>query len=189
MKKSNVYTGTGDDGTTSLVGGQRVSKTHARLEAYGTADELSSHLGLLQTYLTDAHDVDVITRIQCHLFSVGGELATESDGEHQIRCVLLPTDVEWLEREIDAADEGLPGWRGFILPGGTRGASVAHVARCVCRRLERRMYSLAEEAPVDALLTQYVNRLSDYLYVLARKINFLQGVEENLWSKLAEIKK
>ncbi len=180
MKKSNIYTRTGDEGMTSLVGGQRVSKTHVRLEAYGTLDELNSQIGLLITYLTDEKDRNRLIQIQCDLFSVGSILATDTS-ERAPKCCITPEIISDLENAIDEADAPLGGWRGFILPGGTRGAAVAHVCRTVCRRLERRMYAVAEVAEIDPLLFQYVNRLSDYFFVLSKKINKMAGVEENFW--------
>lgn len=184
MKKSHLYTRTGDSGMTSLVGGQRVPKTHVRLEAYGTVDELNSHLGLLLTHLTQDEDRRVVLGVQNLLFSLGSMLATDTN-ERDVRPGRYVTqdDVEQIERAIDAAEEGLPPWRGFILPGGVPGAAVAHVCRTVCRRAERHIHALAAEAEVDPLLMAYVNRLSDYLFVLARKINKIHGIEENIWKK------
>lgn len=183
MKKSHLYTRTGDTGMTSLVGGQRVPKTHARLEAYGTMDELNSHLGLLMTYVEDTRDCDVLLHIQNHLFVICSELATADDDLRAARSCTTAEDVEWMEHAIDAAEDGLPGWRGFILPGGTRGAAQAHVCRTVCRRAERRIHALAAEAEVSPRLIAYVNRLSDYLFALAKKINHCAGKEENFWQK------
>ena len=184
MKKSNVYTRTGDSGMTSLVGGQRVPKTHIRLEAYGTVDELNSQLGLLLTYLTEEEDRRVILGVQNLLFSIGSMLATDTS-ERDVRPGRYVTaeDVAAMEGAIDAAEDGLPPWRGFILPGGARGAAVAHVCRTVCRRAERCIHALAAEAEVDAMLMAYINRLSDYLFVLAKKINKFAGIEENIWQK------
>lgn len=182
MKKSNIYTRTGDQGMTSLVGGQRVSKTHVRLEAYGTLDELNSHIGLLMSMMDNKEEVEVLKKVQCNLFSVGNILATDTTDKTP-RCALADEEVTELEHHIDEMDEPLGGWRGFILPGGTMAAAQAHVCRTVCRRLERRMYALDREVPVDVILLQYVNRLSDYFFVLAKKINFLAGVEENIWRK------
>jgi len=183
MKKSNVYTRTGDQGQTSLVGGTRVSKCCARLEAYGTIDELNSELGLLLTYLTEDVDRQRLIQCQADLFSIGSMLATEPDSKRSPIQVITNEDVTMLEQAIDQAADGLPGWRGFTLPGGSRGAAVAHVCRTVCRRAERRIYTLCQEAPVDEMVTAYVNRLSDYLYVLACRINHLEGREEILWAK------
>lgn len=183
MKKSHLYTRTGDSGMTSLVGGQRVPKTHLRLEAYGTVDELNSQLGLLLTYLDDASDRDVLLAVQNQLFVICSELATADEDLKARRSSVTEEDVQWMEAAIDAAEEGQPGWRGFILPGGTRGAAVAHVCRTVCRRAERRIHALAAEAEVNPLLLAYVNRLSDYLFALAKKINLKAGKEENFWRK------
>lgn len=183
MKKSHLYTRTGDSGMTSLVGGQRVPKTHLRLEAYGTVDELNSQLGLLLTYLDDASDRDVLLAVQNQLFVICSELATADEDLKARRSGVTEDDVRWMEAAIDAAEEGQPGWRGFILPGGTRGAAVAHVCRTVCRRAERRIHALAAEAEVNPLLLAYVNRLSDYLFALAKKINLKAGKEENFWHK------
>ena len=182
----HIYTRTGDTGTTSLVGGQRVPKYHIRLDAYGTIDELNSHLGLLLTYLTDATDRDTVLSVQNLLFSIGSMLATDTS-QRDVRPGRYVTDDDicHLERAIDAAEEGLPAWRGFILPGGSRGAAEAHVCRTVCRRAERAIHALAAEAEVDTLLMAYVNRLSDFLFVLAQKINKSEGVEENIWQKRA----
>ena len=178
MKKSNVYTRRGDDGTTGLVGGQRIPKSHTRLEAYGTMDELNSFVGLLLTYLTEDEDRQQVLRIQNDLFSVGCELATI---DRPARHAVAEDDVARLEEAIDTLDALCGGWKGFILPGGSRGAAVAHVCRTVCRRLERRVYSIDDGVPTAPALLQYINRLSDYFFLLAKKINFLQGQEENIW--------
>ena len=180
----HIYTRTGDTGMTSLVGGQRVPKTHLRLEAYGTVDELNSHLGLLLTYLIGDTDRAMILSVQNLLFSIGSMLATDTT-QRDVRPGRYVTtqDVEELEHAIDAAENGLSPWRGFILPGGTRGAAVAHICRTVCRRAERQIHRLAEQTEVDSMLTTYINRLSDYLFVLARKINKSESVEENIWHK------
>ncbi|MBQ7495185.1 MAG: cob(I)yrinic acid a,c-diamide adenosyltransferase [Bacteroidaceae bacterium] len=184
---SHLYTRTGDTGMTSLVGGQRVPKTHIRLEAYGTVDELNSHLGLLLSYLNEntyATERDTLLRVQNLLFSIGSMLATDTR-ERDVRPgrYITQEDVEDMEHAIDAAEEGLPGWRGFILPGGSPGAAQAHICRTVCRRAERRIHALAAEADVDPLLLAYMNRLSDYLFVLARRINKTEAVEDIIWQK------
>ena len=177
MKKSHLYTRTGDSGMTSLVGGQHVPKTHLRLEAYGTVDELNSQLGLLLTYLDDAADRQVLLSVQNQLFVICSELATADEDLRAQRSNVTQEDVEWMEQAIDAAEQGQGGWRGFILPGGTRGAAVAHIARTVCRRAERRIHALAAEAEVNPLLLAYINRLSDYLFALAKKMNLKAGKE------------
>ena len=179
-----LYTRTGDSGTTSLVGGQRIAKTHIRLEAYGTVDELNSHIGLLISLITDDVDRALLTEVQNLLFSIGSMLATDTSArDYRPGRYVTNDDVTVLENAIDAAEEGLPGWRGFILPGGTTAAAQAHVCRTVCRRAERRIYALAAEADVDAQLLAYMNRLSDYFFALAKKINHSAGQEENIWAK------
>lgn len=185
MKKSNIYTRTGDDGTTSLVGGVRVSKTDARLEAYGTIDELNAFLGELVTYLTDEQDRENVLEIQQKLFVVGTYLATDqTQTTLRSSAVITEENVKAIERLIDEAENGLPPWKGFIIPGGTRGAAVCHVCRTVCRRAERRMLSLAAGGvTVASPVLAYVNRLSDYLFVLARKMVFVEGKDEILWHK------
>lgn len=178
MKKSALYTRHGDTGTTGLVGGQRIPKSHTRLEAYGTMDELNSFVGLLLTYLTDEEDRQQIIRIQNDLFAVGCELATI---DRTPRHAVTPEAVSELEQAIDQADALYGGWRGFVLPGGSRGAAIAHVCRTVCRRLERRIYAIDDNIPVDPLLCQYINRLSDYFFILSKKINKIAGIDENIW--------
>lgn len=184
MKKSLVYTKTGDKGTTGLIGGTRVSKTHARLEAYGTVDELNANLGLLVTYLAEERDRLFVSAVQDKLFSVGSHLATDQDKMklHDV-SIITPDDVAFMEAEIDAADEMLSTLRWFVIPGGSRGSAICHVCRTVCRRAERRILSLTEDYEIDANLLAYVNRLSDYLFVLSRKINFLEKKEEIFWNK------
>ena len=175
MKKSRVYTRTGDGGMTSLSGGVRVSKTDVRVEAYGTVDELNAHIGELITYLEREEDRE---------FTIGAYLATEpSRAEKLGREVVTEEDVTRLEQAIDEAEDGLPGWRGFVLPGGSRGAAVCHVCRTVCRRAERRILELSGSAPVMPEVCAYVNRLSDYLFVLSRKMLFIEGKDEIVWKK------
>ena len=181
MKKSMVYTKTGDKGTTSLVGGTRVAKTDVRLEAYGTVDELNSFLGVLVTYLADESDRLFMQQIQNKLFVVGGYLATDQE-KTALPCQISADDVKVMEQAIDEADEQLPPLKAFVLPGGSRGASVCHVCRTVCRRAERRILALNDLYPVSPELIAYVNRLSDYLFVLSRKINIQQGKEEIFWT-------
>ncbi|MEG1563979.1 MAG: cob(I)yrinic acid a,c-diamide adenosyltransferase [Bacteroides sp.] len=183
MKKSLVYTKTGDSGTTALVGGTRVPKTHIRLEAYGTVDELNAHLGFLVTYLSDKHDADFVQGVQNKLFSIGSYLATDQE-KTKLNCASLldEADVACIEKEIDATDDMLPSLHAFILPGGSRGAAVCHICRTVCRRAERRILALSEVNCLSPELLAYVNRLSDYLFVLSRKINFNQGNDEISWN-------
>ena len=182
MKKSNVYTRTGDTGTTALVGGSRVPKTHVRLEAYGTVDELNAQLGLLMTYLTDPQDAEFVLQVQGRLFSVGAHLATDpARVTPRPGSLITATMVEELEHEIDRLDALLPPLRLFILPGGGRGGAQCHVCRTVCRRAERRILALAAEAEVSPEALSYVNRLSDYLFVLSRKLNHDEKKEEIFW--------
>lgn len=184
MKKSLIYTKTGDKGTTSLVGGARVPKTHIRLEAYGTIDELNAHLGLLLTYLTDEKDRQEIFLIQNKLFSVGSYLATnQKNTQLNTASVIYQADLDKLEKTIDAMDEQLPPLQAFVLPGGTRGAAVCHICRTVCRRAERRILHLGEQSEIDENVTAYMNRLSDFLFVLSRKINLLENCDEIFWNK------
>lgn len=184
MKKSVIYTRTGDKGTTSLVGGTRVPKTHARLEAYGTIDELDTHLGLLLTYLTDPEDKELILWVQHKMFTIGSYLATDQASvELRIESKVHDKDVRRLEAAIDKADSMLPPLRAFVIPGGSRESAVCQVCRTICRRAERRILALAEECPVEENVTAFVNRLSDYLFVLARKLNLLTQTSEIYWDK------
>jgi len=176
---AKIYTQTGDKGQTSLVGGKRVSKTHPRLEAYGTVDEFSSHLGLLASMIEDEHHRKQIQQIQSVLFDLSTILATEPESKYQ-PSPLDPALIDGVEAEIDALQAQLPSLRSFILPGGTMAASQAHVCRTVCRRTERRILQMTAECEVDPNVLRYVNRLSDYLFVLARHINFQAGTEEIL---------
>ncbi len=180
--KSNIYTKTGDTGTTCLVGGVRVSKTHARLEAYGTVDELNSHIGLLRSLVDDEVYSQWLQDIQQTLFVVGSYLATDTDHtELRSQSVLRVGQIEALEHGIDYFDSTLPQLRSFILPAGTQAASQCHVCRTVCRRAERRILALAENITVDSNVIAYINRLSDYFFVLARKLNVNAGQEEIIW--------
>ena len=185
MKITKVYTRGGDMGKTSLVGGQRVSKASARLEAYGTVDELSSHLGLLAAMLSDDSERDMIIRIQNCLFNVCTNLATEQETTPLYPSAYLPDgEIELLEQKVDEIMQMLPERQGFVLPGGTKEAAQAHVCRTVCRRAERRIVALSEVAPITPSVLQYVNRLSDYLFVLAKKINFNANHSEIVWQNV-----
>lgn len=178
-----IYTKTGDKGTTSLVGGTRVPKTHIRLEAYGTVDELNSHLGLLITYLSDEQDWHFLQQVQDKLFVVGSHLATDQEKTKlKDASVITPEQVETMEREIDRLDALLPPLTAFVLPGGSRGAAVCHICRTVCRRAERRILALSEQVEISSELLAYVNRLSDYLFILSRKINLDEKKDEIFWN-------
>ena len=187
MKITKVYTKTGDHGETSIIGGIRVKKSCERLEAYGTVDELSSHLGLLASMLPDGEDKDLIIRIQNNLFSVCSNLATDQSQTPLYDSARLPDgEIQVLEHKVDEIMNLLPERQGFILPGGTQAAAQAHVCRTVCRRAERRIVALSVVAQISPETLQYVNRLSDYLFVLAKKINFNAGVSEIIWQKVCK---
>lgn len=182
MKITKVYTRTGDNGTTSLVGGIRIRKSDARLEAYGTVDELSANLGLLAAMLSEGEERSLIIRTQNNLFNVGTHLATDQSQTPLYPSAHLPEgETELLEQAIDQMNARLPEAQGFILPGGCQAAAQAHVCRTVCRRAERRIAALAETATISDEIQQYINRLSDFLFVLAKIINFNTGQEEILW--------
>lgn len=177
-----VYTRTGDAGTTSLVGGTRVSKSSPRLHAYGSADELNAHLGLLVA-MNGVPDTDraLLSTVQNRLFNLGSQLATEPESKYQPKG-LTQADIDLLEAEIDRLEGRLPAHNRFILPGGSMAAAQAHVARTVCRRCERCMVDMQQSGmAVDPLALKYVNRLSDYLFVLSRHLNNVAGVEEVFW--------
>lgn len=178
-----IYTKTGDRGTTSLVGGQRISKCCDRIESYGTIDELNSQLGLLITYCTSQHDRDVILSVQHRLFVVGGYLATDNSTTEVPSSLMLPAEaVTQLEHEIDRLSDVVPPLRAFILPGGSRPAAQCNVCRTVCRRAERCIISLTESgASVDENILSFVNRLSDYLFLLSRKLNIDNKTEDIIW--------
>ena len=169
MKITRVYTRGGDKGQTSLVGGQRVSKASTRLEAYGTVDELSAHLGLLAAMLPVGHEYEMVVRIQNCLFNVCTNLATDQEQTPLYPSAhLAEGETESLEQAVDDIMAMLPERHGFILPGGTQQAAQAHVCRTVCRRAERRIVELSEQATVSPEVQQYVNRLSDYLFEIGR---------------------
>lgn len=181
--KSLLYTRTGDSGSTSLVGGERVRKNSLRLEAYGTIDELSSCLG---AFASDSQcDAEVrreVMEVQNELFNIGCYLATAVGEGSEPKCPsLTPGKLGELETWIDTLDEKTPKIRAFVLPGGTPAASAAHIARTVCRRAERRILDLAETEYVDPAVITYINRLSDYLFIAARYSNFTAGEEEVTW--------
>ncbi|RYD96829.1 MAG: cob(I)yrinic acid a,c-diamide adenosyltransferase [Sphingobacteriales bacterium] len=178
-----VYTKTGDKGTTGLIGGTRVAKDSLRIEAYGTVDELNSFLGLGTDQLADPAINGWILEIQDRLFTLGASLATDPEKAPKQKLPdLHPEDIEWLEQRIDEMDDKLPVMKSFILPGGSVAASTFHVARCVCRRAERLCVHLVnQEEFVAEVVLKYLNRLSDFLFVLARYIVQQQGAKEIPW--------
>ncbi|MDA0713625.1 MAG: cob(I)yrinic acid a,c-diamide adenosyltransferase [Bacteroidetes bacterium] len=175
-----IYTKTGDKGETSLVGGTRVSKTHVRIEAYGTVDELNAWIGRLRDHGETSLWKDRIITVQDRLFTIGSNLALETPGKFNIP-LLHEDDITDLESWMDEMDVGLPAMRNFVLPGGHPVVSDCHITRTVCRRAERQVLRMAEEIDVDALIVTYLNRLSDLLFVLARKLTFDGGFEEMPW--------
>jgi cob(I)alamin adenosyltransferase len=179
-----IYTKTGDSGTTSLIGGTKVPKSHIRIESYGTVDELNSHVGLLADLLAGEPDsLNALREIQDRLFTIGSTLACDPEKETGMKIPdLRELDVEWLEKGIDRMNETLPPMKFFILPGGHPSISQAHICRCVCRRAERACVHLGESGlPVDPLVIKYLNRLSDYLFMLARHIGHRMGIDEIPW--------
>jgi len=176
-----IYTKTGDKGLTSLIGGTRVPKHHLRIESYGTVDELNSYIGLIRDQDITERDKDILKHIQDRLFTIGASLAADPEKSKMVIPDLYNEDIELLEHEMDIINEQLPPLKHFILPGGSNAISFCHIARCVCRRAERITVHLAEESPVDGKVNIYLNRLSDYLFTLARKIGHEQSIPENKW--------
>lgn len=183
-----IYTKSGDKGFTSLIGGTRVPKHHIRIESYGTIDELNSYIGLLRDHNITVEDKSILKEIQDRLFTIGSCLASDpeksisSNGKVGTKIPDLHLeDIELLEKEMDKMNLQLPELRHFILSGGNTITSFCHLARCVCRRAERNVVHLAEESFVDEKIVIYLNRLSDYLFTLARKVAFDNNIEENKW--------
>lgn len=184
IKKSRIYTKTGDSGTTGLVGGKRVSKAHVRIESYGTVDELNSAIGLLMAEQLPDDTAQFLLWIQHVLFTVGSNLATDPEAMELRQYSILATEsIERLEAEIDRLDSTLPRMTGFILPSGGRTPALCHLCRTICRRAERCIYRLKEVSEVDPQVTQFINRLSDYLFVLARVEAIRTNGTEILWDK------
>ncbi len=175
-----IYTKKGDKGETSLIGGNRVSKTHVRIEAYGTVDELNSIIGVIRDTADFKSTDQFLVDIQNLLFTIGSELASAPDSK-MVVPTLEQAHIEALEKEMDRMNEHLPELRNFILPGGDITASQCHVARCVCRRAERRVVALAADAEVDEKIVQYLNRLSYYLFTLARYYTYRHQGVETVW--------
>lgn len=177
-----VYTKTGDKGTTALIGGTRVAKNNVRLEAYGGIDELNSYLGMIRSYPIDEQSRKELIEIQNILFVVGANLATDTTVSNlQQKMPCTETDVAYLEEAIDRMDAQLPPLQYFVLPGGDPAVSACHIARTVCRRVERRIVDMSEAIEVEDVIVRYVNRLSDYLFVLGRKLAKDCGLEEEKW--------
>ncbi|MDZ4793442.1 MAG: cob(I)yrinic acid a,c-diamide adenosyltransferase [Bacteroidota bacterium] len=178
-----IYTKTGDKGTTSLIGGTKVPKSHQRIEAYGTVDELNSCIGLCKDLLTDEQGKKILLETQDRLFTIGSSLACDPIKELKMRIPdLKETDVELLEKEMDRMSETMPPMKNFILPGGHPTLSHLHITRCVCRRAERCCVRLElESLEVEQIIIKYLNRLSDYLFVLSRFSSFQLKVEEIPW--------
>jgi cob(I)alamin adenosyltransferase len=184
-----IYTKTGDKGTTALFGGTRVSKHHIRIDSYGTVDELNSYIGLIRDQDIDNHYKNILLEVQNNLFVIGSILATDPDksnlksGKERLNIEKIKEeDVALLEKEIDTMNIGLPQMTHFILPGGHTVVSYCHITRCVCRRAERLSSLLNENEPVNEYVLKYLNRLSDYLFVLARKLTQELKIEEIKWS-------
>ena len=178
-----IYTKTGDAGKTSLIGGTKVPKSHIRIETYGTVDELNSYIGFCNDQLTDEASRLMMKEIQDRLFTIGSSLACDPEKETRMKIPdLKESDISLLETEIDRMNESIPPMRFFILPGGHQAISSLHIARCVCRRAERLCVHLQEENLfVEPAVIKYLNRLSDYLFVLSRYTGHLLGVEEQPW--------
>lgn len=176
-----IYTKTGDKGTTALFGGKRVSKADLRIDTYGTVDELTSWIGMVRDLEVNQERKDVLVEIQDRLFTVGSILATEPGNTKVKIPSLAEADILFLEKEIDAMDAVLPPMRFFVLPGGHTAISHCHVARTVCRRSERLIIALNEQEPVPDDVIKYINRLSDYLFVLSRMVAHELGAEETPW--------
>ena len=176
-----IYTRTGDKGETGLLGGARVPKHHIRIESYGTLDELNSFLGLLRDTPGASAHAEAILRIQEQLFTIGSHLAMEPGNTSFALPAFHAKEIVYLEMEIDRMTSELPEMRNFVLPGGSLAVSHCHVARCVCRRAERLVVLLNESESVDESIVRYLNRLSDYLFVLARMLSKETNAEEIAW--------
>jgi cob(I)alamin adenosyltransferase len=183
-KEFKIYTKTGDNGTSGLIGGTRVEKTDRRLEAYGTVDELNSWIGMIKATPLEKEVSSTLDLIQNKLFVIGSYLATDPE-KSNLRDTLEcdGNDIEKIEKEIDRMQEQMPALTNFILPGGTPSAAQTHVARTVCRRAERRITTISEEENIDQHVLMFINRLSDYLFVLARYNNFKNSQNETIWNR------
>jgi cob(I)alamin adenosyltransferase len=176
-----IYTKTGDNGETSLIGGTRVPKYHLRIESYGTVDELNSYVGLIQCQEIDPHAQQVLKEIQDRLFTIGASLAADPERSKMQIPDLKTEDILLLESEMDQMNALLPELKNFVLPGGNTIVAYCHIARCVCRRAERLTVELSANSLVDESIIIYLNRLSDYLFVLSRKLSLNLNSVENIW--------
>ncbi len=178
-----IYTGFGDSGRTQLFGGQVVDKDDLRVEAYGAADELNSHLGLIISHLEKDEWVNLLQDIQDDIFRISTELATPREKEKKIKGILITGDnIKKIENNIDDLESNLAPLKNFILPGGSEASAVVHIARTVCRRLERRLVGFAKLEEIDQNILVYINRLSDFLFVFARYLNKESGCDDILWT-------
>ena len=178
-----IYTKTGDKGGTSLIGGVRVPKSHIRIESYGTVDELNSYIGMVNDLCNNVNISNWLREVQDRLFTIGSVLATAPSKDIKMKLPDLQTqDVQWLEQLIDEMNETLPEMRSFILPGGNLASSTCHVARCVCRRAERICVQMQEnDELIPPLVIQYLNRMSDFLFILCRYISHINNAPEIEW--------
>jgi cob(I)alamin adenosyltransferase len=176
-----IYTKTGDSGETSLLGGTRLPKHHSRIEAYGTVDELNSHIGLVRDVSEQLDVRDILVSVQDRLFTIGSNLAADPEKNKMKLPMLAEADITALEQAIDQMEAKVPPMKSFVLPGGHVHVSYCHIARCVCRRAERSVIKLAETEKVDQIFIKYLNRLSDYLFMLSRYMVMLLKCEETPW--------
>ena len=176
-----IYTKTGDKGLTSLIGGTRLPKHHIRIEAYGTVDELNSNIGLIRDVITDKETIDLLINIQDRLFTIGSHLAADPIKNKMQLPPVFEEDIIILEKAIDKINEVVPEMKSFVLPGGHIHVSYCHIARCVCRRAERAVLRLAENETVDQIHYKYLNRLSDYLFMLSRLLTHNNNATEIVW--------
>lgn len=184
MSKASVYTKTGDKGTTGLVGGTRIKKSDPRIHLYGEVDELNSSIGAATSFLDESFDKTFLHQIQSHLFDIGSNLACEKDKRQQYKLPQVTTEmIKFIENQIDKMDAELPALTHFVLPGGHKAAALFHMSRTICRRVERQMVDFDDQQPgeVPENASVYINRLSDYFFILSRYINFKNGLKEKEW--------
>jgi len=180
-----IYTKKGDDGTTGLIGGTRVDKFHLRIECYGTVDELNSYIGLVRDYQMDEQMRADLKSIQDLLFTIGSNLAADPEKNKMQLPEIQSENISWLEQKMDEMTASLPELKHFILPGGHQSVSTTHIARCICRRAERLVVHLSKKDKVEPFVIQYLNRLSDYLFILARSTANKLNIEELKWNSNA----